>query len=214
MKNLLIFISIFFYLNFYSFSQNKEKEQKKEIKEAFKVEFSEDKKFVLNENGAKFWNTKHLKEYKDIILKEIQDAYENFSTQTEFETEEMFEKRLKEGEKIKISIIKKYKKIYEEKNKEKVIASFEKINLKIDVLGAYDAEEEIYNIVINGKTEKVNIPRKEARALKQNLQDVEVKAEKQLLEDGETYDIFNIIIYHPTLEKKYLFGKRKKAIIK
>ncbi len=96
--------------------------------------------------------------------------------------------------------------------RENIKKSFENIYLKIDEIGYYNAEAQYFPITILGKVEYVKVPIESARDFKQNLQDVEVIGDKQLLEDCETFDIFNIKIIHPRTGVTYAFGKQKRPL--
>lgn len=219
MKQILTIFLLFFAFSLHSFSQEEKEEKQKDtikeiIKEILTLQFSDDNKYVLDDNKKQIWEVKCFMLYKAEITKELNDIYQNYSIQTEFETENMFEKRLQNDRQIKIDIILKYKNRHENKLREKIKNSHEFVNLKIDFLGMYNAEKQVYPITINRITKDISIPIKEAKALKQNLQDVEVKGEKQLSKDGETFDIFNVKIIHPTMKKTYKFGEQRKAYYK
>jgi hypothetical protein len=90
--------------------------------------------------------------------------------------------------------------------------SYQSISLKIDNISTYDLKNENFLITINGRKEYVKIPVAEAQSFKENLSLVKVTADKQLMEDAATYDIFNIQIKHPITGSIYLFGKQKEAL--
>jgi len=141
-----------------------------------------EQKFLLNEDLA-------IKKQKEI------DSIANVML-----TDEKSEIKIDRAQKVELS------------RRENIKKSYEIIHLKIDILGYYNAEAEYFPVTILGNVEYVKIRRDEARILKQNLQDVEVIGAKQLLEDCETFDIFNIKLIHPRTGIAYEFGKQKKPL--
>ncbi len=141
-----------------------------------------EQKFLLNEDLA-------IKKQKEI------DSIANVML-----TDEKSEIKIDRAQKVELS------------RRENIKKSYEVIYLKIDILGYYNAEAEYFPVTILGNVEYVKIPRDEARILKQNLQDVEVIGAKQLLEDCETFDIFNIKVINPRTGNTYEFGKQKKPL--
>ena len=126
------------------------------------------------------------------------------------EEQDSIARSMRENELLAIELEKAEKE--ELTRRENIKKSFEKIDLKIDELGYYNAEAQYFPVTIGGKLEYVKIPIEAARGFKQNLQDVEIIGDKQLLDDCMTFDIFNIQIIHPITGASYSFGKQKKAL--
>jgi hypothetical protein len=167
---------------------------------------------------------------KDAILKKYgtqmdADCKESplFAAKDEFETESQYTQRQKEAAKFRESLIEKYRLQYievlkeeqrqrvdvEENRKKKISESFTTIKIFLDELGTYDAEREFFPAKVCGKNFELKIPRAEARTFKENLVKTEILADKQLLEDAQTTDCFNIIITHPVTGSKYILGEKK-----
>jgi hypothetical protein len=158
-------------------------------------------------------------EYLNFFAGEIEQEFDNsslFDPRGEFENMNMYEARLLRAEKFKEEVHKKYQKRYElhlqqqaEALRAKIRNSYEKIDLEIQELGRYNADKELFPITILGELEYINIPLNIAPSFKANLEKVRVVADRQLLGDGESYDIFNITIFHPVSNQAFLFGKQR-----
>lgn len=84
--------------------------------------------------------------------------------------------------------------------------------IRIDYLGKYDADKEIYPVIIKGKSGFINIPKGEAQSLKSSFKLADVKCKKELNRDLKTYNFYDFIIVHPTTRAEYVFddGSKKK----
>jgi len=133
----------------------------------------------------------------------------------EFESSESYAARQKKAEKFKNDLNKKYAIMYKENNErkesdriEKIKKSYEKIKLDIVQIGTYNAERQTFPITFAGhRPMELNIPFQEAKSFKENLKNVKVVADKQLKEDGITYQIFNFEVTHPITGSKYTLFK-------
>ena len=77
--------------------------------------------------------------------------------------------------------------------------------VKIDYLGKYDADKEIYPVIIKGKTGYISIAKTEAQALKSSFKLADVKCKKELNRDLKTYNFYDFVIIHPTTKTEYKF---------
>lgn len=173
-------------------------------------------------------NEIYLWSFADILLetlpdtKKVQNRIEsnvNTKPKTEFETKSDYAKRLYLAELEKLNIYNEYRQEVEllEKKRElarqhKIRDSYQKIEMKIENTGKYNADEQTFPVTINGQTKSVKIPVFEAESFKRNYTKATVEADKQLDETGEKYDIFNVNIYHPETFSRYSWGKRKSPL--
>ena len=148
-----------------------------------------------------------------------------FRPKDEFETQVQYEQRKKEGEIFKNQQIEKYHQEYLanlEKIKykdeqeislknEKIRNSYTTIDLSLTSLGTYNSEEQFFPVNFGNIKEKLYIPIAEAKSLKDNLGSVKAKADKQLLSDLTTWDVFNIQVVHPITGSVYLLREKKSS---
>ena len=159
-----------------------------------------------------------------LYAKQIENEMENSPklspVQGEFEKRTQFLQRCDSIAIYKRMIFDKYKRIHYEKiykdsiiNVAKIKKSYQKVNLRIDYISRYNAEDEYFMMNIAGQTSKVNIPIGDAESFKKNYTKAKVSGYKQLKLEAKTYEIFNIIIMHPVKkDKQYNFGKQRKPL--
>ncbi len=146
-----------------------------------------------------------------------------FKPRDEFESTRKYYERVKRGKKFSARLLKEYKSKYadisnrqtEEQpslKREKIKESFEKITLPVESVGEYDPDNQKLPVTINKKTVSLNMNPEEAKIFKQNKRQLAVTADKQLMLDGITWDVFNIVIENPVTGKTYTFGKQKKPL--
>ncbi|MBS1513783.1 MAG: hypothetical protein JSS63_02045 [Bacteroidetes bacterium] len=153
-----------------------------------------------------------------------------FRPKDEFESTDDYKTRLKNAEQKRGDIIKEYDDklaiMKESKGTEvtqiettektiidiKIEQSRKDTVIRIDFLGKYDADKEIYPVIIKGKTGTISIPKAEAQSLKSSFKLADVKCKKELNRDLKTYNYYDFIIVHPTTRAEYVFddGSKKK----
>ncbi len=126
----------------------------------------------------------------DSVGKEI-DKSSLFAQKDEFESTIDYKIRIKEAEIFRQQLYEKYyNQVIAQKAEKRKIAiekiknSKEEILLRIEYLGYYDADNEIFPVSIKGKTLNINVPLTEAKSFKQNFDKITVIADKIMLEDG------------------------------
>lgn len=186
--------------------------------------FSPDGKYLVSTSDDKtavVWQISGVKaakeaSYLDTYRTEIQNELKSkaalFAEKDEFETTAEYLERKKQAEIFRQSVYDKYRNKNEDDAKLKIKNSYQTATLTIQNVGMYDADKQMFPITINDITENVSIPRADARTFKENWKKVKVTAAKQLLEDGKTFETFNIKIIHPTTSAVYLFGKQRDAL--
>jgi hypothetical protein len=142
-------------------------------------------------------NINHLMTYEIEGIKEL-------APKGEFETSEQYTQRISKAQNQKQQIEDKYQKLISEfkalseKDKtEKIQNSNEKIILKIENIGNYDADKQIFPVTINGTTKNIKVPIEQAKSFKEKKNEIKITAEKKLDNDGETVLISNIKIINP-----------------
>lgn len=185
------------------------------------LEFTPDGKNIIsagNDKVLKSWDIVNLVVYTYYARQIKQDLTKlNYNApKGEFETKAQYQARLSKSDDKKKDLYKKYRTKYnnmlnqkEVDRQNKIKNSLRKINIRLQKLGYYNAEEQYFPITILGKTEKIKIPIEDAPSFKKYKNGVSVTAQKQLMEDGKIYDIFNIKIKHPRKAAYYKFGKQK-----
>lgn len=135
-----------------------------------------------------------------------------FKARGEFETDNEYYARIESGKKMQADVLAECLDKTENERINKIRDSYHEIDLTIQDISIYDLINQSFIIQINDEKQYVLIPIKEAPAFKENAGRIKVTGEKQLLEDGETYDIFNIKIIHPTTGSVYIFGRQKEPL--
>jgi hypothetical protein len=169
----------------------------------------------------KYWDFSAMIYSKELL--ECERIMPNlYRPKDEFESQVQFEQRKKEGEVFKTQQIEKYHQDYVNNvekikyntehemliRKEKIRNSHTRVDLKITSIGTYNSDETYFPINIGDIKEKLHIPIADAKSFKDNLVAVKVKADKQLLFDLTTWDVFNIQVIHPITGTVYILNKR------
>jgi len=146
-----------------------------------------------------------------------------FRAKDEFESTDDYNSRIRNAEQAKIDINKKYddKLVVMKESKDNEVAQIKTteetiIDLKIEqsrkdtvvrieYLGKYDADKEIYPVIIKGKSGIISIPKLEAQSLKSSFKLAEVKCKKELNRDLKTLNYYDFVIIHPTTGVEYVF---------
>lgn len=146
-----------------------------------------------------------------------------FAPKGEFETQDMYKKRQVDADKFREGVVAKYKLLYEQflkdQQQQRELAAEEKIRkirnslyeepFTFESFGTYNPEEQYFPVRIRGANYKLAIPLSEAPTFKQNLNQVSLKLDRQLKEDGVTWDFFNFRITHPVTGSTYLLNEKK-----
>jgi len=175
-------------------------------------------------------------EYKIYYAAEIQNELDNsklFKPKGEFETTTEYENRQKNATKLKNEILLKYQTKYEaivsEKQKEedkiriqKIKDSYTEFEIDFVDIGTYNADNQTFLVTMiftpplsqnkNQFSQNISVPISEAKSLKENSKNIKTTASEQLLEDGITYDVFNINIIHPITGSVYPFGIQREPL--
>jgi len=172
-------------------------------------------------------------EYYATDIKNDLEASGYYKAKGEFETTVDYTARQKKGETYKTEVYKKYELKYAEISKKlqntedealltKIKDSYTEFDITFFDVGTYDADKQTFLISLKYttpnsketvfKTETIKIPITEAPTFKQNVKKVKITACEQLLEDGKTYETFNISIIHPITGTVYPFGLQKEPL--
>lgn len=143
-----------------------------------------------------------------------------FDPKGEFETHQMYEERQRRASMYKVSIHEKYQRKYktylkEQDNarKNKIRNSLEKVTLALEGIGKYEPDRgQYFPVKINGGWDNLHVPLSDAPSFKENFKGAKATADRQLKEDGETYEVFNITVYHPITNAPYLFGPQREPL--
>lgn len=184
-----------------------------------------------SDRSIKLWDVKTIgaRMYFASEIQAIIDTAERFGPKSEYETMAEYKHRMENISRYKQELYEsfhdKYKKMLTDETKylsKKTLKSRHQITLEIDSIGRYHPEvgDRFFYInmkVVKGKNNvkyptphgKFYIPRNEARSFKEygNYKKAQITGTAQLSPDGITYEIFNIKIKHPKLNKTYKFGK-------
>lgn len=141
--------------------------------------------------------------------KDLNTQSDLFKPKGEFEPSTDYASRQREGENFKRQLEEKYADYEKKFFIQKIKFSHEAIKLSVEKIGTYDADKQLFPITINGFTDKVNVPLEHAPQFKTHINEIEVLAEKQLKEDGQTWQIFNVKIRNPITGDVYPFGNQQ-----
>lgn len=167
--------------------------------------------------------TKSYKSLEKLFNNSIDDYYLKLSSKNEFETSDEFKNRIDDffmgldslyNNFIQsVSNLVQNNETIENENYKIELQNIEnQINeslidtiIKLDKISDYNADNETFNITINGVTKKVNIKREEARSFKENWKSSYAKGKRKLKYDLKNYDYFDLIIIHPLTKSEYKF---------
>lgn len=140
-------------------------------------------------------NDKILQKINEVMQQEISNV-PSLAPKGEFETSEQYKKRINGGQIQKLQIEKKYQKqilafktLAKNEQQEKIRLSLKQVILKIDSIGRYDADKQIFPITIHGLTKNIKVPLEQAKEFKAKKDEIKVFANIQLNENGETFRI-------------------------
>lgn len=168
------------------------------------------------DNKIKIWNIGEFK-YFDCLSRKIAARKDLTKPKGEFETTVQYENRLKKYNIIKKGFIAECfreaqarQKAEQDRIDKIILSSYMYVYYKLDGLGVYDADTQIYPIIFQGKNYMLKIALEDAKALKINVQKAKVKAIKRVI-NGNT-EIFNRQLIHPVNAKSYPIGPQVKPI--
>lgn len=96
--------------------------------------------------------------------------------------------------------------------REKIKESYKEYFTRIEQIGSYDPDTEVFPITIEGQTKNVKVPISYAPLFKQDYSDLKVVATSQLNSDAVTTETFNIKIFDKNANKFYDFGEQRKPL--
>lgn len=196
----------------------------------FNFEFSPDFKYSLfsSNNNLYMFNfatyskdSKLYSKYFSNYLKERNDIYDKLTPRKEFETLAEFFTRIDGGVESLVITRKKYSDIisseadsintsqYNEYQnlQSEVNSSVRDTIIGIQSVGYFNIDQLILPIKINNEENNIHISSEEAKILKERYKEVTVKAKKRLKYNLKDWEIFEIVIIHPTSFKEYVFKK-------
>ncbi|MFA4839385.1 MAG: caspase family protein [Candidatus Neomarinimicrobiota bacterium] len=153
---------------------------------------------------------------------------ELFTPKDEFETDAEYQARLKKQKEAIARVEPEFKAIIKARADEaerqrkalaeaaeselhaKITASLRPVTMSIESIGAYSANDEAFQITVNGQPYIVKVPRSEARSFKENYTLAQVGGYKQLKRDLQTWEFFNFEVIHPVSGSHCSFGTQKK----
>ncbi|GEM_PF-6823227 len=92
----------------------------------------------------------------------------------------------------------------------KVAASVKEVPLKIQAVGSYDADRQVFPVTIEGITEIVSVPLEDAPNFKAEYAAAKVAAMKRLQHDLTRWEYFNVRIKLPSAKtSEYAFGRQE-----
>lgn len=141
------------------------------------------------------------------------------SPKGEFETTDQYNARISAGQDEIAALKKKYAEIgdyiksrYIDDKIQRIRDSYQQIVIKIGSMGAYDADNQIFPITINGETQNIKVPLESAKQFKEKKDEIVVTADKQLDETGNTFQLFNIKMKHPLTGEIINFGVQREPL--
>ena len=151
-------------------------------------------------------NVNIWEEYKNEVQQELDKKKFLFEARDEFETSAEYSLRLDKATAYREEVFGRFQKKHKEIIEDRIKQSHKRVRLKIDELGRYNADSQFFPVTINDQTKNIKITRDEARHFRKHLDTIQVLAEQQLTEDGETSRLFNLKIINPVNGAEYFFS--------
>lgn len=177
-----------------------------------KIAIFEPKAYLLTagtDGVAKLFNVNEFKFY-DCLVQKMDSFAELLKPKNEFETNDQYNKRIKEYERQKSLKVKDCEKEYEamlkaqkEKEEQEILASYKYVFFPVK-LGTYDASQNELPIEFNNQSFKVKITPDEAKSLKENEKNAQVRGIQRI--NNKTVEIINYELIHPVSKKTYPAG--------
>ncbi|MCX7697820.1 MAG: WD40 repeat domain-containing protein [Bacteroidales bacterium] len=172
----------------------------------------EPKSYILTAGSdgiVKLFNANEFKFYD--CLRQKMDSFADLAKpKAEFETNDQYNKRIKEYERQKNLKIKDCEKEYEamlkaqkEKEEQEILASYKYVFFPVK-LGTYDATQNELPIEFNNLSYKVKITPEEAKTMKESQKNVQVRGIQRM--NNKTLEIINYELIHPVTQKTYPAG--------
>lgn len=138
-----------------------------------------------------------------------------FAPKGEFETSAQYAERLAAAKTMYTQLITKYETSFDDemraeeaRRKAAILKSTAPATLRIDSLGTYDADRQVFPVSIGGSTDVVRIPLEEAQTFKQAYVRAKVSGIRRLMKDLQSSELVNIEIVHPIAGATYQFGRQ------
>ena len=188
------------------------------------VGFSPDSRYAFanRRDDARVWDVRGcLAKYlhKDAVARELRKSG-LFAAKGEFETTEQFNERRAKAAEFEASLVARYAQQFDadiaaaqERVQQKIGASIKTIALSIESRGQYNADKQVFPVIIGGLAEIVKVPVTEARDFKAKYAQAKVLGKSRLHRSLMREELFNIQITNPTSGKKYPFGRQEEAAV-
>jgi hypothetical protein len=141
-----------------------------------------------------------------------------FQPKGEFETSEQYAARTTRAREFEDAVLERFgsKHVEEERAKaaavrQKMRASSKPTVLKIDAVGMYNADRQVFPVTIGGITEIVRVPAGEAKQFKDTLASAKVTGTTRLQNDLQRHELVDVVITNPKTGTAYAFGRQEAA---
>jgi len=168
-----------------------------------------------SEKIMKLWNVNEYL-YFDCVKEKTKSLQDMAKPKGEFETTEMYERRMKEYDIKKSAIVSEcvkesevIRKAKQEELDKKSLGTYSYVYFPIQSLGTYDADKQEYPFVFNGQAGMVRLSIEDAKSLKINVDKAKVKAIKRVVNGNTEY--INTEFIHPVTGKIIAFGRQVSA---
>ncbi len=158
------------------------------------------------------WDLSDMK-YLKCVEEKMKDFAEKGRPKDEFETSEVYNKRIMEYEKLKLDKKKECAqedaalKIEQQATKEgNQLASYKYVTLKVDNLSAYNADKQTYDLTIAGAVYTLKMPLAEAKTYKGIWQQSVVKGIQRVNPTTKKLEYINLQVVHPLTNVAYMVG--------
>jgi hypothetical protein len=139
-----------------------------------------------------------------------------FAPKGEFETSEQFQMRQEQARTFETELLDRLGSRLEEELRstartvdQKMAGSTTTVALKVQSVGQYNADRQVFPVTIDGVTEIMNVPIAEAAEFKGRYASAKVAGKKRLQRDLTRYELFDVSVVHPTTGSKYFFGRQE-----
>ncbi|HBG71970.1 MAG: hypothetical protein A2W93_05300 [Bacteroidetes bacterium GWF2_43_63] len=168
-----------------------------------------------SEKVVKLWNINEYL-YFDCVKEKTKSLQEMAKPKGEFETSEMYERRMKEYDIKKSALVSEctkeadaIRKAKQEELDKKTLGTYSYVYFPIQSLGAYDADKQEYPFYFNGQAGMIKLSIDDAKSLKSNMDKAKVKAIKRVVNGNTEY--INTEFIHPVTGKSIAFGRHVSA---
>lgn len=165
-----------------------------------------------SEKIMKLWNINEYL-YYDCVKEKSKALQDMAKPKGEFETTEMYERRMKEYDIKKSALVAEcakeselIRKAKQEELDQKTLSTYSYVYFQIQNLGTYDADKQEYPFVFNGQAGMVKLSIEEAKSLKINVSNAKIKAIKRVVNGNTEY--INTELIHPVSGRSIAFGRQ------